>query len=104
MKNSVVVAHCQYLTELVSGRNLSELLSGYKVSHAFNPGECSASTALLQPGFHHLISQSFQAEGSFLFSIVSCAISDLLLTITTNEKIVGNKKVGICIFSLCKRH
>lgn len=81
MKNSVVAAHCQYLTEFVSGRNLSKLLSGYKVSHAFNPGECSASTALLQPGFHHLISQAFQAEGSFLFPNMSCAIPDLLLTI-----------------------
>lgn len=79
MKTSVVAAHCQYLTALVSGRNLSKLPSGYKVSHAFNPRECSASAALLEPGFHHLISQSFQAQTplSFLTYPVPFQISSL---------------------------
>lgn len=99
MKNSVVAAHCQYLTALVSGRNLIKLPSGYKVSHAFNPRECSASTALLEPGFHHLISQSFQAQDSslsFLTYPVPLQISCLQM------KIHGKLKLGSLYFLFAK--
>lgn len=103
MKNSVVAAHCQYLKELVSGRNLSKLPSGYKVSHAFNPGECSASTALLNQDSITWLVSNFRLKAPFSFP--TCPSNcDLTSSAYSNHKWknMGNKNLGICIFSLQK--
>jgi len=47
---------------------------------------------LLEPGFQHLISQSFQAEGSFLFYNLSSAILDLLI-LSVRTKVITNEKI-----------